>query len=439
MNRIILIGNGFDLAHGLKTSYADFIDWYWDKRIFDLRDNYSKVSKDLLCTITSLSDNTWQYFYWLNQSVLHSSPGKEVIKQLLADKANYQVTKSDFFSRIICSYQEKGWVDIENEYYRLLFPPAGNGPFPYKDNPKELNQELAYVRDLLIEYLNRIKQEFINETIVNQCINEKLFAPFYKSDFAIESSALWNDIITHRCGYPGNRWKDIISSYSIDVKKTGEEYNKLESFLRNNREIIRNSKGSDVDENRYPNSFFLPDRILLLNFNYTNTADLYGVQNGRFVVNHIHGELSNPNSVIFGYGDELDENYKKMSEKNENEYLQNIKSIKYLESTNYRNMLGFIESDSFQVYIMGHSCGNSDRTLLNTLFEHKNCVSIKPFYFIRKDGTDNYMELVQNISRNFTNMKLMRDRVVNKTFCEAYSDAREQSSSSSNNGQEKAD
>ena len=29
MNRIVLIGNGFDLAHGLKTSYKNFIDWYW--------------------------------------------------------------------------------------------------------------------------------------------------------------------------------------------------------------------------------------------------------------------------------------------------------------------------------------------------------------------------------------------------------------------------
>ncbi len=25
LNKLILIGNGFDLAHGLKTSYADFI------------------------------------------------------------------------------------------------------------------------------------------------------------------------------------------------------------------------------------------------------------------------------------------------------------------------------------------------------------------------------------------------------------------------------
>jgi hypothetical protein len=30
MNRIVLIGNGFDLAHGLKTSYKDFIDDYWE-------------------------------------------------------------------------------------------------------------------------------------------------------------------------------------------------------------------------------------------------------------------------------------------------------------------------------------------------------------------------------------------------------------------------
>ena len=29
MNRIIIIGNGFDLAHNLKTGYKDFINDYW--------------------------------------------------------------------------------------------------------------------------------------------------------------------------------------------------------------------------------------------------------------------------------------------------------------------------------------------------------------------------------------------------------------------------
>ena len=83
-------------------------------------------------------------------------------------------------------------------------------------------------------------------------------------------------------------------------------------------------------------------------------------------------------------------------------------------------MLSFLESEPFQALIMGHSCGNSDRTLLNTIFEHPNCVSIKPYYYVtdKEKGTDNYTELVQHISRNFNDMKLMRDKVVNKTQCE---------------------
>ena len=56
--------------------------------------------------------------------------------------------------------------------------------------------------------------------------------------------------------------------------------------------------------------------------------------------------------------------------------------------------------------------------MLNTIFEHDNCKSIKTFYHKREDGTDNYTEIVQNISRNFNDKKKYRDRVVNKTYCE---------------------
>ena len=33
VNRRVIIGNGFDMARGLKTSYMDFINWYWDRRV----------------------------------------------------------------------------------------------------------------------------------------------------------------------------------------------------------------------------------------------------------------------------------------------------------------------------------------------------------------------------------------------------------------------
>ena len=137
-----------------------------------------------------------------------------------------------------------------------------------------------------------------------------------------------------------------------------------------------------------------------------------------FICNHIHGNLLTPETVIFGYGDESDDEYKRLQKINDNEYLRHIKTNRYLETPNYRDLLSFIDSAPFQICIMGHSCGLSDKTLLNTLFEHKNCVSIKPYYYVNEQGKDNYLDIVQNISRNFTNPKLMRDRVVNKTYCE---------------------
>jgi hypothetical protein len=157
---------------------------------------------------------------------------------------------------------------------------------------------------------------------------------------------------------------------------------------------------------------------MLLSFNYTNTANLYCKEGSIFSVNQIHGNLDNPSSIIFGYGDEIDEGYNKLKNMNDNECLRNMKQIKYMMADNYDRLESFLGSEPFQVYLMGHSCGNSDRTLLNTLFEHKNCVSIKPYYHQISNEQDNYIELVQNISRNFTDMKLMRDRVVNKTYCE---------------------
>lgn len=45
MNRIIIIGNGFDMAHNLKTGYRDFIDDYWNnvtEKVFGGYDQWLK-------------------------------------------------------------------------------------------------------------------------------------------------------------------------------------------------------------------------------------------------------------------------------------------------------------------------------------------------------------------------------------------------------------
>ena len=62
MNRIILIGNGFDLAHGLPTRYEDFINWYWEKRVDSFTGNLTPISEDCLCSIKITSDNYNRYW-----------------------------------------------------------------------------------------------------------------------------------------------------------------------------------------------------------------------------------------------------------------------------------------------------------------------------------------------------------------------------------------
>ena len=311
----------------------------------------------------------------------------------------------------LCNHlKERKWVDIENVYFKHLNNES--------ETAEKVNNELSVIRSGLINYLKEI-QDAIPDNLINDDIRRKMKAPFNERDIAIGSKEHWKNMLRQRVDYLPGVWRELVSSF-LGQDRSSVEYLRVESFLRDYSDRIKNSGIENIGDNYIPYGFLLPDRVMLLNFNYTNIADSYLPDVERCNVNHIHGELTNPESVIFGYGDEIDENYKKISNKNDNEYLKNMKSIKYLESPNYRNLLDFIESDTYQIFIMGHSCGNSDRTLLNTLFEHKNCVSIKPFYHKWDDGSDNYMELIQNISRNFTDMKLMRDRVVNKTFCETF-------------------
>jgi len=365
MNRLVIIGNGFDLAHGLKTSYKNFILWYWAEWANRLLHGSNKEEKDKLCSFELKDDiglQSWYLVwghYYKRINPVEDWQTCDILDKVLfhPEVCNFPITST--LLQKIWKNLLSNWVDIENEYYKLLTLQLS----PVRDigkcvDPKTLNSDLDFIKTKLIEYL-RIEEK--KEIKALDSIREKIYCPIVERDIAIEN----------------------LKSIGI-----GDSVNKA------------------------------PDRIMMLSFNYTKTEHLYVNPNFNVQVNHIHGCLDEEDNVIFGYGDEMSDDFIRFKELNDNECLRNMKSIRYMEAANYRKMLSFIESAPFQVCIMGHSCGNSDRTLLNTIFEHKNCVSIKPYFYIKYDGTDRYIELIQNISRNFNDMKLMRDRVVNKTYCE---------------------
>ncbi|MFP9097589.1 AbiH family protein [Flavobacterium sp. RHBU_24] len=413
MNRLIIVGNGFDLAHGLPTGYGHFIDWYWKDLVSQVelfqyphwKTHYDHEDLEIHFEFKidpHFSSNSVIFVYEKLNQINSLKAFRNFVRQLEIENdvqeytyGNWDVSfKNNFIQVINERHSIQNWVDIENEYYKLLKDCLNE-----KNNikVKKLNEEFERVKQLLKRYLN--------EEVVSKFDFEK------SNDKADEF--IKHFIVRPRI-FEGNSYLEEFPNTDFEyLKKEDEEIKKAfkDGTLQ---QKIWNGKISEVN--------------LFLNFNYTFSMDKYkrfmNRNNLRDVFGQpeliqIHGRLNDPNNKInFGFGDEMDNHYQKIEEKDDNEYLKYIKSFQYSQNSNYKRVLDFIDSGKFQVYIMGHSCGLSDRILLNTIFENENCRSIKVFYHQKDDGTDNYTEIVQNISRHFNKKKMMRDKIVNKSLCQ---------------------
>jgi hypothetical protein len=128
----------------------------------------------------------------------------------------------------------------------------------------------------------------------------------------------------------------------------------------------------------------------------------------RIEINYIHGELNQlDNPIIFGFGDEYDKQYAEFEEHRNNQLFEHIKSYQYLRTPHYRNLLRFLNTDGYQVFVMGHSCGLSDRTMFKEIFEHENCKSVRLFHY-----NGDFHDKAIKVSKHFSNKGYMRKLIV---------------------------
>lgn len=370
INRLIIVGNGFDLAHGLKTSYHDFIvDYYsqinndsWNDEFLELSGNgYRQISG---------SRSLDEFLSKLGNAKLSGS-------NIQYDGKNQGIFKNQFF-RNISNLHAKTWVDIEWEY------------------AKRLTQIVSIQNESTIE-----KAITLNADL--DSVSKKL------------ASYLKNKIYpTVRSGLKTGKFEAMMKGKLIS------NHNELSNFKLEFRDV------SDTYFNHHsltqPSNGF--KETLVLNFNYTPLVDYhYRHLLGNPKLINIHGSIigDNPN-LVFGYGDEMADEFAKLEKFNDREFLRHLKSFSYGENSNYWDLINFLNEGFFQVQIMGHSCGISDRTLLSTIFQHEKCRSIKMFYYKYpepdKEGkTDNFKDLYMNISRHFKDKEQMRSRVLHKELC----------------------
>jgi len=376
MNRLIIIGNGFDLAHGMRTRFSDFI-------VGLLKQEVTNVNTKILSSRPDFQDSQFFDFRVANHA-LHrktdfrgelSKPTewKELIG-LIEHFLGKVAPKTDFISAIWGDIEYQGWSDIEAVYFHQLMAIVKKRKKSIlseidKNMIQNLNAEMELLRASLIKYL-----KLENDKI------KSLSIPDTKSNF------FW-DTMRESANYRGAKYPQ-----------------------------------------RFKTAHQTPSKVMLVNFNYTSTLDIYSKSNNSYqqgmdrnpIITHIHGHLNNPDDVIFGYGDETNDYYKELEDLDFHPALDYIKSFGYFNHDNYNKLIDFINQDMFQVYLIGHSCGLSDRIMLKTIFNHDKCEFIRLFYH-QRENDNNYKELTQSISRHFLNKEKQRERIIIQPSCEAIS------------------
>lgn len=348
MNRLIIIGNGFDLAHGIKTSYRDFIAHYFSNALGCIYHN--KPYEDELIQINVVKDH---YFYHDPFNKITPENSLEHIKSILeGDKILTLEFKSLILKNSFYKIEKMNWVDLEIEYFNVLLDTKHTYQLSNQlEEIQKVNKQLDFLKSKLCEYLNEQQS-------------------FFTNGFGKKSLI---DCFT-----------EVIHPYEIVT--------------------------TELEKDERPKNLFF------LNFNYTNTFENYYDACRQIIpseFDYIHGNLSEVHGKpIFGFGDELDKRYLEFEDEKNNELFKHIKSFEYLKNKNYYRLIRFLESDDYQVQIYGHSCGLSDRTMLNTIFENEKCKSIKIFYHEREDGTNDYTDKTYEISRHFKDKGIMRKKIV---------------------------
>lgn len=286
MRNLIIVGNGFDLAHDLKTSYANFL-----KDINAFKDKYE---------VPSIKSNT------------------------------------NFLLETFVSSKDGIWSDIESIYFDIL---------------RNLNDS-AYLQN------------------------------------------------TYDHAYRYNDSK-ALNKHFEDIKQCLQQY-------------LEEEEKRFVTNDNYRNLFncFSDKETVVVNFNYTNTVKKYLKEiDSNIELIQIHGELNKiDNPVIFGYAADNQESKELLSE-NDNNYISNIKKFNYLFTKNEELLNDHLKSEEFNVFILGHSCGVSDKLILSQILNTKAINKIYPFYFKDRDGYFNSMVNIDRIIDDYS-----KDPIDEKAF-----------------------
>lgn len=361
MNNVLLVGNGFDLAHGLPTKYGDFLcliknwafflDYYKRKKI----PNNDNLLKKYLVNIDSVNaDNIKE----LNEIIQKNS-------------------WINYFKK--CEAEVDGWIDFEKEiipvidFFDFLFQCDVSVNSSY-DTVELVKGSFPTAQMLRIA---KLWDKYVNVSITTVTINTN-----YSS-----------------------------KQYGILKKKMMEELRReFDEFVRAFEIYLL--EFVDKIENINPIQQIAKLNITsVVSFNYTLTESLYRIEPER--VHHIHGMIRkngdlHPNNMVLGINEQLEQ---KMDFIYFVKYFQRIQKATgtyYKELIAQRTWGKNVLTDKYTLYVYGHSLDETDEDILKYLIGDINRQGIfvlKPekvciFYYDIDDYEQKVINLIKLYGRN---------------------------------------
>lgn len=347
MKKLIIIGNGFDLAHGLKTSSSDFIRDYLDKVWDDLAKK--GFYKDLLISLKRGGQSYYNFNnfahecdgYNLTQQFINLNSG-----QLHEFDPDFKIKYSNYLLKKLLK-EDLRWVDIEKLFQDLILEHKDN-----EESVKQINSELDYLKELLSSYLDK------------EC--KKGFKEIKKYNGLFSSGNYQNTMFLNF------NYTDTIDGYlnyfNETIKNSNDDISRKVSLNNIHGNIKKSSKDSLI--------FGMGDEF--------------------------HEEYKTLNK--YTYLKTLKAHDKSILYMKSKEYSK-LKDFLAINSLKWRHQS---DGSAFDIEIYGHSCGTSDRTLFKYLFQHAKCNKITVFHY---KNMENYTQNIVDISRHFDDPQLFRDRV----------------------------
>lgn len=390
---ILIIGNGFDLAHDLPTSYSDALNFL--SKIVHTSTWHGEKDEFINTHLDKVAINSSLYHYIIN-----------AFDSRIENDNNNCTNSNPIIQEIYDNLDDNIWYT----YFCLLYSKGKMRGINWIDFESEISH--------IIEQIDREE--------------ENIYLPFRKFEFDKDEKL---DIFFHTLP---------IGKFIHQADKAHDSQPTFRNFLdKSYSDLRRLVRCIEIYLTEYvevlPIAKFSPDIKSLdihavLSFNYTHTYAKNYFSGDKLNIHYLHGETRNPtslieNNMVLGIDEYYDDNekndhtnyniYKKFTQRIINETGFTCHNWVKIINDNYqrfRNRINNGYMDYDKIFIFGHSLDVTDKDILKNLIYHPG-VQTTIFYhdkqqqaqqianLVKMLGQDNFIEMINQIPQRIKFVK----------------------------------